>query len=242
MSDQHTVGVFGKIPPHGDFITQGLPRDFTDLWDHWLQQSILASQESLGDQWLHYFLVSPVWRFALPSGAVNSQSWGGVILPSVDSVGRYYPLTLIAQIPEYVGVFEYVAAASEWYEKLENIAITTLEKGLTVNELVQELTQLKTMFELPLRESLPLGPQQHHQQHSIPLDFSEQSITSITPLLCDALLKPQMPTLSMWWTKGGQYVDPVLLLADRLPRPTSYTAMLNGQWDNWHWPQLIRAI
>jgi len=241
MAEQQTVGVFGKIPAHGDFVAQDLPRDFTDSWDHWLQQSILASQESLGDQWLQHFLVSPIWRFALPSGAVNNQSWAGIILPSVDSVGRYYPLTLIAQIPGHVGVFEYVAAASEWFEKLENVAITTLEKGMTVNELAQELTQLKTVFELPLRESSPLGPQQH-QQHSIPLEFPEQSITSITPLLCDALLKPQMPTLSIWWTKGGQHVDPALLLADKLPRPTSYTAMLNGQWENWHWPSLIHAL
>ncbi len=240
MSEKQSIGIFGKIPSHGDFVSKGLPAAFIESWDHWLQQSMLASQESLGERWLEHFLVSPIWRFSIPNGCISNMSWAGIMLPSVDSVGRYYPLTLAAQIPSELGGFEFVAAATGWYEQLEDVAIGTLEKGLTVDELEQHLGLLNGVLQQPVREIMPLSPKRH-QQHSIPLEFPEQSITSITPMLCDALLKSQGSTLSIWWTKGGHHVEPAVLLADRLPRPTSYTALLNGQWENWHWPNLARG-
>lgn len=241
MVDLGAVGVYGKIPTHGDFLNLNLPNDFLEGWDHWMQQSVLASQEVLGESWLTHFLISPVWRFVLPSGCVNSQSWAGIMLPSVDKVGRYYPLTLAAAIPEQVGSFEYISNAESWFQCLESVAIMTLEKGLDADELLQALVLNEETPVFPKARPLALKPARN-LQCVVPLGSVENAPQNVIPQLCDALIKPQLSSVSLWWTKGGEHVEASLLLADQLPRPVSYTAMLNGQWANWHWPSFYQPV
>ena len=238
MLEYGSVGVYGKIPTHGDFLNLNLPSDFMEAWDHWLQQSVLASQEVLGGEWLTHFLISPVWRFVLPGDCANGQSWAGIMLPSVDKVGRYYPLTLAAPVSSQIGAFEYISKAEQWFQWLEDVAITTLEQGLEADDLIQALNQNPVPLECSNKSVSALIPERKLQR-VVPLEASLEPIMNIMPLLCDALVKPQSSNLSLWWTKGGEHVASALLLADKLPRPISYTAMLNGQWENWHWPNLF---
>ena len=57
------AGFYGKLPARGDFVRVGLPRDFTEPWDGWLQSVIAGSRSLMGDAWLPAFLEAPVWRF-----------------------------------------------------------------------------------------------------------------------------------------------------------------------------------
>jgi type VI secretion system protein ImpM len=90
------VGFYGKLPARGDFVRAGLPRDFTDRWDDWLQSVLAGSRALMGDAWLPAFLEAPVWRFALPAGMCGASAVLGLMLPSVDKAGRYFPLTFAA--------------------------------------------------------------------------------------------------------------------------------------------------
>jgi type VI secretion system protein ImpM len=90
------AGLFGKLPARGDFVRGGLPGSFVTPWDDWLQRMLAASRERLGDEWLPAWLEAPVWRFALAPGLCGGEAVLGVMLPSVDRVGRYFPLTLAA--------------------------------------------------------------------------------------------------------------------------------------------------
>lgn len=92
-------GFSGKVPARGDFVQAGLPRDFTDPWHHWQSRVIAGSRALMGDAWLAAFLEAPVWRFVLPPGLCGTRAAVGLIMPSVDKVGRYFPLTLVA-LPE----------------------------------------------------------------------------------------------------------------------------------------------
>ena len=49
--------------------------------------------------WLDGYLASPSWRFLLMPGVMDGQPWAGVLMPSVDRVGRYYPLTIARPLP-----------------------------------------------------------------------------------------------------------------------------------------------
>ena len=91
-----SVGLFGKLPSRGDFVRLGLPRDFTDPWDEAWQRGLAAASEH---DWTGAWLEAPVWQFALPPGICGALAIFGVVMPSVDSVGRYYPLTLAATSP-----------------------------------------------------------------------------------------------------------------------------------------------
>ncbi len=80
------VGIFGKLPATGDFVWRGLPDAFRKHWDFWLTRHIAPLQR-------HGHVFPPGGlRFRLPSGGRLA---AGVILPSNDSVGRLFPLSLL---------------------------------------------------------------------------------------------------------------------------------------------------
>jgi type VI secretion system protein ImpM len=85
---------YGKLPGTGDFAYRRMDRYFQDIWDDWLQRGLMGLRDQYAD-WITPYLNAPLWFFALGSGLVGSKPWVGVIMPSVDSVGRYFPLTML---------------------------------------------------------------------------------------------------------------------------------------------------
>jgi type VI secretion system protein ImpM len=118
-------GFAGKIPARGDFVQAGLPRDFTDPWHDWQSTVIAGSRTVMGEVWLEAFLEAPVWRFILPPGLCGQRAAVGLIMPSVDKVGRYFPLTLAA-LPE-VGT-PVAADWSEWLDAAEELGRLALDE------------------------------------------------------------------------------------------------------------------
>ncbi|MBV8092952.1 MAG: type VI secretion system-associated protein TagF [Acetobacteraceae bacterium] len=88
------MGLYGKIPSRGDFVGAGLPVSFVRAWDAWMRRALVASRAVLGEQWLPAWLEAPVWRFALPGGACGPEAALGLWMPSVDRVGRHFPLVV----------------------------------------------------------------------------------------------------------------------------------------------------
>lgn len=131
------IGLFGKIPSRGDFVRSGLPGHFIVPWDTWLQEVIAASRTSMGADWLPAYLESPVWRFALPAGMCGPGSVIGVMMPSVDRVGRYFPLTLAAAIAP--GGYAPPDNPSAWLDACEVAGRAALEADLTPEQVLQRL-------------------------------------------------------------------------------------------------------
>src|SRR6185295_2077248 len=52
------VGLFGKLPSHGDFLRRRASDAFVDAWDAWLREGLAASREALGERWLDVYLTS----------------------------------------------------------------------------------------------------------------------------------------------------------------------------------------
>ena len=94
------VGLFGKLPARGDFVRAGLPGSFIEPWDAWLQRALDAARRTMGERWLPAWLDAPVWRFSLAPWVCGQGAVLGLMVPSVDRVGRYFPLTLAAVYSE----------------------------------------------------------------------------------------------------------------------------------------------
>ena len=88
-------GLYGKLPAKRDFVAISAPREFLAVWEPWLQGSISASRLALGNSWQAVFLRAPIWRFWLGAG-LSGNTIAGAFMPSVDGVGRYFPLTAFA--------------------------------------------------------------------------------------------------------------------------------------------------
>jgi type VI secretion system protein ImpM len=132
------VGFYGKLPARGDFVRAGLPRDFTDRWDDWLQTVLAGSRALMGEAWLPAFLEAPVWRFILPPGMCGECAALGLMLPSVDKAGRYFPLTFAA-----LRVTGIAAAASgsanAWLDHCEAAGRAALERDTSPQEISDTL-------------------------------------------------------------------------------------------------------
>lgn len=125
-------GYFGKIPTVGDFISRGLPRRVADGLDGWLREAVRASQTKLGPKWLDAFLVAPVWRLAIAPGVLGPYAVAGVMIPSVDRVGRYFPLIVAAAIPEDKDDPFIVRPDSRFFAAAEALALSTLNDQFTL--------------------------------------------------------------------------------------------------------------
>ncbi|MDZ7856474.1 type VI secretion system-associated protein TagF [Sphaerotilus sp.] len=129
-------GWYGKLPAVGDFATRRLTPAMVARCDAWLSSGLAASQRELGDGWLDLYLTAPIWRFAWGPGLAGDEAWLGVLMPSVDRVGRYFPLLLAAPCPvEWLAEDALGDTAAEWLERLADTAQDCLRPGASLGSL-----------------------------------------------------------------------------------------------------------
>ena len=136
-------GAFGKIPSVGDFFRLNPPPGFVTVWDGWVQRAMLTAQQALGEAWDAHYMSAPIWRFALPPNLAGPQKAMGVLMPSVDRVGRRFPLTLMAALPTPGPAPLDHFCETALYERLEDIALAALDDSMTRDRLEETLANVQ---------------------------------------------------------------------------------------------------
>lgn len=150
-------GAFGKMPSLGDFFRVNLPVGFVDAWDGWVQSALVEGRRRLGEAWQDCYMSAPIWRFSLAAGLAGEVAATGVIMPSVDRVGRQYPLTLAAPLPGSLSPLYDHAAAADVFELLEEIALDALDDAMTRDGLATRLAALPPARLGSAQDRLPQG-------------------------------------------------------------------------------------
>ncbi|SFG09826.1 type VI secretion system protein ImpM [Duganella sp. CF458] len=132
-------GWYGKMPALGDFASRRLPPAFIGVWDAWLQRGMAASRASLQERWLETYLNGPLWSFAVLPGVCGASAWAGTLMPSVDKVGRHFPLTIAVELEPQPEVVSAILSAQRWYSDLEQIALDCLNAGFDPDRLEERL-------------------------------------------------------------------------------------------------------
>ncbi len=232
---QQLCGLFGKVPQQGDFVQLHLPESFVETWHSWLQAALTITQEQLDEHWLELYLTSPVWRFALAPGVCGQQAAMGVLIPSVDEVGRYYPLCLAVS-----GAYPVWAAylnGSDWYAQAEAVAVSALREDCGYMALVEQLEALP-LPELPASPRYTTQPPFHGMDRGWVIeDAPDLAGNDIALALLDRAYNRWLGAYSLWWTDGSERIDPCLLVAPGLPETGQMAAMLDGDWAHWGWGQ-----
>jgi len=136
------VGAFGKLPSMGDFLRADTPPGFVDVWDTWLQRSILSARNSLGGRWQNCYFTAPIWRFTLAHGLAGRLPVLGVLMASVDRVGRQFPLTLVASLPQGSSPILSHLMSETVFTRLEDLALEALETGIGRAQFLQRLAAM----------------------------------------------------------------------------------------------------
>ncbi|MEM6340252.1 MAG: type VI secretion system-associated protein TagF [Pseudomonadota bacterium] len=124
-----SFGAFGKIPGLGDFVRIGVPQGFTDPWDTWLSHSIAQFRGHDEEMWEKLYMFAPIWRFSLAAGLAGPNVVSGIMMPSVDAVGRRFPLTCVAAVPAQTPVSAHIACG-EIFPQLEQLSLSMLDDGM----------------------------------------------------------------------------------------------------------------
>lgn len=120
-------GAYGKIPSIGDFFRLDTPPGFVSVWDTWLQRCLVSGTHTYGGDWDALYMSVPIWRFCLSPGLAGADKIIGVLMPSVDRVGRRFPLTLMAPLPSDGPLMADHLSNADLFTQLEEIALAALD-------------------------------------------------------------------------------------------------------------------
>lgn len=241
MNTVSSIGFYGKLPCKGDFLQRRVPREFVEVWDTWVQSSLTESRRQLDDRWLDFYLTSPVWRFVLAAGLCGKDAYAGVLMPSVDRVGRYFPLTIVARWELPVSVLQTAFNQERWFDLAEALARDALDATrLDVEDFDQRVIELASAIEggdgrcawVPAVAQDDLNYRAAHWY--LPL-ASTRALHSAVAAVATRELERRLSPLSLWWTDGSDDMGAGMLCVNGLPESGSFAAMLSGEQDHSGW-------
>jgi type VI secretion system protein ImpM len=130
-----------------------MPNYFLAPWDRWLQDGLQGLRQRRQD-WMERYLQGPVWFFALGPGVAGPCSWLGCVIPSVDSAGRYFPLTLALELD---GLRTQAGSADalrlrRWLDLSAEVAMAGLDQDMDAKHFEQALDQAFKAWDAPSDE------------------------------------------------------------------------------------------
>ena len=156
MAAASTYGYFGKLPCAGDFLRAGLSADFVRAWDGWLQSVMTTAEEALGPEaWMPAYLSAPIWRFSVSPGLCGPRGAAGIMMPSLDRVGRRFPFMVAweTDLPTLAANLAMQPVA----ERIEATALFMIEEGAVREALDAQLCALPRPAELCIDVSCELS-------------------------------------------------------------------------------------
>ncbi|NDW05828.1 type VI secretion system-associated protein TagF [Jiella pacifica] len=91
--------LYGKLPQRRDFVTHAMPQALLAPFETFLSAGMGQARQDLGEAFPEDYLVMPAWRFWIGPACFGHAALGALV-PSVDGVGRHFPLAILAVAPE----------------------------------------------------------------------------------------------------------------------------------------------
>ncbi|SDT88518.1 type VI secretion system-associated protein TagF [Halopseudomonas salegens] len=129
-------GFYGKIPSVGDFVHRGLSGASISLIDAWLQAGMDSMDLNSSPHYERY-MVSPICCFILPKNVWSHNAVAGFIMPSIDRVGRLFPLVVMLEMSQEEDIDHAILASALAHASAD--ALHALHQRLSPGELYDRL-------------------------------------------------------------------------------------------------------
>ena len=226
MSSHQAPGWYGKISAQGDFASRRLPHDWVRACDEWLSECVAASRQQLGERWLEVYLGAPVWRFAWGPGVAGAHWWFGVLMPSCDNVGRYFPLVVAHARVHPPADRAGLDHLDRWWTHVAQAALGTLGEAATLDDFEAALQQSPGWPGTTPVAPPQLGPGQRWRHEIAP----GATLADLAQALAATGLHERLVSASFWWPLAADGSPGSYTLLAGLPQPQSFAAMLGGAW------------
>lgn len=236
-----TLGLFGKLPAVGDFVTRGFSNDLRAALDGLIEAALMsayaegATRESLEASALPMAI-------NIRPGALCRTGFTGCILPSCDRVGRFFPLCVGQETeprpPGPLGFSPLPWVSLSLGSHLCQLALEAQTQGAGPDDLFARLPSPAALARLmdadhPFSAALELTvPSVPVSKSQFAFQGPESRMASPDLALC-ARLPLMVEALGSVITMGTQFD---LFFATRsLLTWSSFAALFDGRWSHWGW-------
>lgn len=226
MPSPNAPGWYGKLSSLGDFASRRLAADDVQWLDDWLSASVRTSQQQLGERWMEVYLSAPLWRFVLGPGVMGPQSWCGVMMPSCDNVGRYFPLLVMRSCATLALHADGLADLDRWWLHVGEAAQRTLLEGATPEAFEAALGAAPV-----LPEGVP-GPAIEPERAWRQSPASQATSLDLLLALTAGGIQRRLQGHSLWWAVANVAADGpgATVILPGLPPPAAFATLLQGRW------------
>ena len=217
-------GIYGKLPSKRDFVALHVSGPILQVIEGWLQGGIAASKNQMGRNWQDLFLTTPIWRFWLGEQITGTYCVGS-LMPSVDGVGRYFPLTILSHGAQNAVLPPPLDDPLEdWFAAAESRLLAALDPNLAVDPfgLLQDLPDAQSLAgpppvasAAPVRRGIMFSA--NDEEGGKPVGDRDE----------DYRVSAQMRTY--WWTSGGDRFGSRFYSHPGMPDPALYVNLMTGE-------------
>lgn len=205
------VGYFGKMPKSGDFVSRNVDPVLKDGFDRWLQECLSESRAQMKEAWLGAFLTAPIWRFLLVGQFGGSKSILGVMIPSVDKVGRYFPLAALIELVEFELDQQVMSTCDAVLHEFEELLLNALTEEIDLEYFDYQIGQAARKY-----AGKPVQP----SPDLVNTHFSDAQE------LAHQLGMISGQGGSIWWSEGSDSRQADLLVYRGMPTSGSFASFL----------------
>lgn len=233
------VGLFGKMPSVGDFVSRGFSSKLCEGLDALLQAALVASTADGSDARELMSRARPAMVSIRP-GALSATGFTGLWLPSHDRVGRVFPLCIGRETSA-----EQARGALHWPSHALTVlvgsaVIPALGSGAGPDELLaacpgQEAWDAAAMREVPFSSSGDeTVPDLSARVTLFALQGPESDMSTPSRAICSRMPWVAQALGAVLAADG----TPDWYFATRNPlSSTPFAAVFDGQWARWEWAE-----
>ncbi len=219
------AGLFGKLPAKRDFVAANAPRRFLEVWEPWLQASVATSRQMLGAAWSEAYNRAPIWRFWLGADFCGEATIGA-FMPSVDGVGRLFPLAVFAGEGGASLPPPELDSNDPWCEAAETILLDALDPNASFEAIAARVAALAAPSLQP--RSAEIGGILELPEGGVLVRDIDRQLTLAFRAARRFGHRRTFASQSFWWTIGGEGFAPLALSLVGMPPAARFADMLTG--------------